>query len=184
MLKDRDFSLHRSKLLSRKVKSEKVRGSRTRSRLRPQVSSDADDLESEMVEMPPTPRKHGTGFLSGDAPFITCEDESENAIFGARSPSLPDILNVGVKASKLTSDGVSVPHPEGEGGAGPRVTFRTPSESDNESVTSQKSTLTQQQPQQQQNLDFQLDVAVDIDSGKCVFYPADDGEKDETTEAK
>ena len=131
-----------------------------------------------MVEMPPSPRKYGEG------PMITCEDESENAIFGARSPSLPDILNVGIKATKQTSDFANSLHHEEEGGSGPRVTFRTPSESDNESMTSQKSALTQQQSQQQQNLDFELDVAVDIDSGKCVFYPADDGERDETTESK
>lgn len=140
-----------------------------------------------MVEMPPTPRKSGKDFFSGDTPIITCEDESESAIFGVRSPSLPDILNVGAKASNSTNDDPlslrSPAHQEGEGGAGPRVTFRAASESDSESVASQKSSVTQQQ-QQQQNLDFELDVTVDIDSGKCVFYPADDGEKDETTDSK
>lgn len=136
-----------------------------------------DEMESEMVELPSTPRKHADKFFWGDAPTITCEDDSENAIFGARSPSLPDILNVGIKASQPTNETVSTPHQEGESAAGPRVTFRTPSESDNESVASQKSAAMQQQSQQQQNLDFELDVAVNIDSGKCVFYPADDGDR-------
>lgn len=131
-----------------------------------------------MVEMPPSPRNLGHG------PLITCEDETENAIFGARSPSLPDILNVGLKTNKPKSDVANSLAQEGsEAVAGPRVTFRTPSESDNESLTSQKSIATQQQSQQQ-NLDFELDVAVDIDSGKCVFYPADDGERDETSDSK
>lgn len=139
-----------------------------------------------MVEMPSTPR-------NSDSPMITCEDTSEDAIFGGRSPSLPDILNVGYRADQLAQnadpltmrtipqqdDGVAADH----AGTGPRVTFRTPSESDSESVTSQKSSNIQQQ-QQQQNLDFELDLTVDIDSGKCVFYPADDGDKDEASDSK
>ena len=175
------------------MKSEKVRGSRTRSRLKPQASVDIDDMESEMVEIPSTPRKLAQDFFSGDSPMITCEDTSEDAIFGGRSPSLPDILNVGYRADQpaqiadpLTmrnmprqDDGVASDH----AGTGPRVTFRTPSESDSESVTSQKSSNIQQQ-QQQQNLDFELDLTVDIDSGKCVFYPADDGDKDEASDSK
>ena len=131
-----------------------------------------------MVEMPPSPRKLGHG------PVITCEDESENAIFGARSPSLPDILDLSSKTSKPKSDVAnSLSQESSEAVVGPRVTFRTPSESDTESLTSQKSIVTQQQTQQQ-NLDFELDVAVDIDSGKCVFYPADDGEREETSDSK
>lgn len=175
------------------MKSEKVRGSRTRSRLKPQASVDIDDMESEMVEMPSTPRKLAHDFFSGDSPMITCEDTSEDAIFGGRSPSLPDILNVGYRADQLAQnadpltmrnipqqdDGAAADHT----GTGPRVTFRTPSESDNESVTSQKSSNIQQQ-QQHQNLDFELDLTVDIDSGKCVFYPADDGDKDEASDSK
>ena len=145
-----------------------------------------------MVELPSTPRKSGKDFFSGDAPLITCEDTTEDAIFGPRSPSLPDILNIGYRASKPTNDEpLSLRHTAhqdaggGEqGGAGPRVTFRAASESDSESVASQKSATMQQQQQQQQNLDFELDVTVDIDSGKCVFYPADEGEKDETTDSK
>ena len=175
------------------MKSEKVRGSSTRSRLKPQASVDLDDMESEMVEIPSTPRKLAHDFFSGDSPMITCEDTSEDAIFGGRSPSLPDILNVGYRADQpaqiadpLTmrnmphkDDGVAADH----AGTGPRVTFRTPSESDSESVTSQKSSNIQQQ-QQHQNLDFELDLTVDIDSGKCVFYPADDGDKDEASDSK
>ena len=175
------------------MKSEKVRGSRTRSRLKPQASVDIDDMESEMVEIPSTPRKLAHDFFSGDSPMITCEDTSEDAIFGGRSPSLPDILNVGYRADQPAQiadplimrnmphqdDGVAADH----AGTGPRVTFRTPSESDSESVTSQKSSNIQQQ-QQQQNLDFELDLTVDIDSGKCVFYPADDGDKDEASDSK
>ena len=175
------------------MKSEKVRGSRTRSRLKPQASVDLDDMESEMVEIPSTPRKLAHDFFSGDSPMITCEDTSEDAIFGGRSPSLPDILNVGYRADQLAQnadpltmrnipqqdDGAAADH----AGTGPRVTFRTPSESDNESVTSQKSSNIQQQ-QQHQNLDFELDLTVDIDSGKCVFYPADDGDKDEASDSK
>ena len=175
------------------MKSEKVRGSRTRSRLKPQASVDLDDMESEMVEIPSTPRKLAHDFFSGDSPMITCEDTSEDAIFGGRSPSLPDILNVGYRADQLAQnadrltmrnipqqdDGAAADH----AGTGPRVTFRTPSESDSESVTSQKSSNIQQQ-QQQQNLDFELDLTVDIDSGKCVFYPADDGDKDEASDSK
>lgn len=175
------------------MKSEKVRGSRTRSRLKPQASVDLDDMESEMVEIPSTPRKLAHDFFSGDSPMITCEDTSEDAIFGGRSPSLPDILNVGYRADQLAQnadpltmrnipqqdDGAAADHT----GTGPRVTFRTPSESDSESVTSQKSSNIQQQ-QQQQNLDFELDLTVDIDSGKCVFYPADDGDKDEASDSK
>ena len=175
------------------MKSEKVRGSRTRSRLKPQASVDLDDMESEMVEIPSTPRKLAHDFFSGDSPMITCEDTSEDAIFGGRSPSLPDILNVGYRADQLAQnadpltmrnipqqdDGAAADHT----GTGPKVTFRTPSESDSESVTSQKSSNIQQQ-QQQQNLDFELDLTVDIDSGKCVFYPADDGDKDEASDSK
>ena len=175
------------------MKTEKVRGSRTRSRLRPQASVDIDDMESEMVEIPSTPRKLAQDFFSGDSPMITCEDTSEDAIFGGRSPSLPDILNVGYRADQLAQnadpltmrnipqqdDGAAADH----AGTGPRVTFRTPSESDSESVTSQKSSNIQQQ-QQHQNLDFELDLTVDIDSGKCVFYPADDGDKDEASDSK
>lgn len=175
------------------MKSEKVRGSRTRSRLKPQASVDLDDMESEMVEIPSTPHKLAHDFFSGDSPMITCEDTSEDAIFGGRSPSLPDILNVGYRADQLAQnadpltmrnipqqdDGAAADH----AGTGPRVTFRTPSESDSESVTSQKSSNIQQQ-QQQQNLDFELDLTVDIDSGKCVFYPADDGDKDEASDSK
>lgn len=175
------------------MKSEKVRGSRTRSRLKPQASVDLDDMESEMVEIPSTPRKLAHDFFSGDSPMITCEDTSEDAIFGGRSPSLPDILNVGYRADQLAQnadpltmrnipqqdDGAAADHT----GTGPRVTFRTPSESDSESVTSQKSSNIQQQ-QQHQNLDFELDLTVDIDSGKCVFYPADDGDKDEASDSK
>lgn len=175
------------------MKSEKVRGSRTRSHLKPQASVDIDDVESEMVEMPSTPRKLAHDFFSGDSPMITCEDTSEDAIFGGRSPSLPDILNVGYRADQLAQnadpltmrnipqqdDGAAADH----AGTGPRVTFRTPSESDSESVTSQKSSNIQQQ-QQHQNLDFELDLTVDIDSGKCVFYPADDGDKDEASDSK
>lgn len=175
------------------MKSEKVTGSRTRSRLKPQASVDLDDMESEMVEIPSTPRKLAHDFFSGDSPMITCEDTSEDAIFGGRSPSLPDILNVGYRADQLAQnadpltmrnipqqdDGAAADH----AGTGPRVTFRTPSESDSESVTSQKSSNIQQQ-QQQQNLDFELDLTVDIDSGKCVFYPADDGDKDEASDSK
>lgn len=175
------------------MKSEKVRGSRTRSRLKPQASVDLDDMESEMVEIPSTPRKLAHDFFSGDSPMITCEDTSEDAIFGGRSPSLPGILNVGYRADQLAQnadpltmrnipqqdDGAAADH----AGTGPRVTFRTPSESDSESVTSQKSSNIQQQ-QQQQNLDFELDLTVDIDSGKCVFYPADDGDKDEASDSK
>lgn len=175
------------------MKSEKVRGSRTRSRLKPQASVDLDDMESEMVEIPSTPRKLAHDFFSGDSPMITCEDTSEDAIFGGRSPSLPDILNVGYRADQLAQnadpltmrnipqqdDGAAADH----AGTGPRVTFRTPSESDSESVTSQKSSNILQQ-QQQQNLDFELDLTVDIDSGKCVFYPADDGDKDEASDSK
>lgn len=175
------------------MKSEKVRGSRTRSRLKPQASVDLDDMESEMVEIPSTPRKLAHDFFSGDSPMITCEDTSEDAIFGGRSPSLPDILNVGYRADQLAQnadpltmrnipqqdDGAAADH----AGTGPRVTFRTPSESDSESVTSQKSSNIQQQ-QQHQNLDFELDLTVDIDSGKCVFYPADDGDKDEASDSK
>lgn len=150
-------------------------------------------MESEMVEIPSTPRKLAHDFFSGDSPMITCEDTSEDAIFGGRSPSLPDILNVGYRADQLAQnadpltmrnipqqdDGAAADH----AGTGPRVTFRTPSESDSESVTSQKSSNIQQQ-QQQQNLDFELDLTVDIDSGKCVFYPADDGDKDEAFDSK
>ena len=150
-------------------------------------------MESEMVEIPSTPRKLAHDFFSGDSPMITCEDTSEDAIFGGRSPSLPDILNVGYRADQLAQnadsltmrnipqqdDGAAADH----AGTGPRVTFRTPSESDSESVTSQKSSNIQQQ-QQQQNLDFELDLTVDIDSGKCVFYPADDGDKDEASDSK
>ena len=150
-------------------------------------------MESEMVEMPSTPRKLAHDFFSGDSPMITCEDISEDAIFAGRSPSLPDILNVGYRADQLAQnadpltmrnipqqdDGAAADH----AGTGPRVTFRTPSESDSESVTSQKSSNMQQQ-QQQQNLDFELDLTVDIDSGKCVFYPADDGDKDEASDSK
>ena len=146
-----------------------------------------------MVEIPSTPRKLAHDFFSGDSPMITCEDTSEDAIFGGRSPSLPDILNVGYRADQLAQnadpltmrnipqqdDGAAADH----AGTGPRVTFRTPSESDNESVTSQKSSNIQQQ-QQHQNLDFELDLTVDIDSGKCVFYPADDGDKDEASDSK
>ena len=146
-----------------------------------------------MVEIPSTPRKLAHDFFSGDSPMITCEDTSEDAIFGGRSPSLPDILNVGYRADQLAQnadrltmrnipqqdDGAAADH----AGTGPRVTFRTPSESDSESVTSQKSSNIQQQ-QQQQNLDFELDLTVDIDSGKCVFYPADDGDKDEASDSK
>ena len=146
-----------------------------------------------MVEIPSTPRKLAHDFFSGDSPMITCEDTSEDAIFGGRSPSLPDILNVGYRADQLVQnadpltmrnipqqdDGAAADH----AGTGPRVTFRTPSESDSESVTSQKSSNIQQQ-QQQQNLDFELDLTVDIDSGKCVFYPADDGDKDEASDSK
>ena len=175
------------------MKSEKVRGSRTRSRLKPQASVDIDDMESEMVEIPSTPRKLAHDFFSGDSPMITCEDTSEDAIFGGRSPSLPDILNLGYRADQLAQnadpltmrnipqqdDGAAADH----AGTGPRVTFRTPSESDSESVTSQKSSNIQQQ-QQQQNLDFELDLTVDIDSGKCVFYPADEGDKDEASDSK
>ena len=150
-------------------------------------------MESEMVEIPSTPRKLAHDFFSGDSPMITCEDTSEDAIFGGRSPSLPDILNVGYRADQLAQnadpltmrnipqqdDGAAADH----AGTGPRVTFRTPSESDSESVTSQKSSNIQQQ-HQQQNLDFELDLTVDIDSGKCVFYPADDGDKDEASDSK
>ena len=146
-----------------------------------------------MVEIPSTPRKLAHDFFSGDSPMITCEDTSEDAIFGGRSPSLPDILNVGYRADQLAQnadpltmrnipqqdDGAAADH----AGTGPRVTFRTPSESDSESVTSQKSSNIQQQ-HQQQNLDFELDLTVDIDSGKCVFYPADDGDKDEASDTK
>ena len=146
-----------------------------------------------MVEIPSTPRKLAHDFFSGDSPMITCEDTSEDAIFGGRSPSLPDILNVGYRADQLAQnadpltmrnipqqdDGAAADH----AGTGPRVTFRTPSESDSESVTSQKSSNIQQQ-HQQQNLDFELDLTVDIDSGKCVFYPADDGDKDEASDSK
>lgn len=180
----------RSHLHRRKAMSEKVRGSRTRSRVRRKASSDLDEMESEMVEMgsnSSTPQRSGRRSTS-DAPLITCEDDSENAIFGKRSPSLPDLLNVGINVSKSTHEDPlllrSSLQQEGECTTGPRVTFRTASESDYDSGASQKSVAMQQQQQQQQNLDFELDVAVDIDSGKCVFYPADDGEKEETPDAK
>lgn len=181
----------RANLHRRKAMSEKVRGSRTRSRVKRQTSSDVEEMESEMVEMgsnSSTPRKSGRRSTS-DAPKIICEDDTENAIFGKRSPSLPDIINVGINASKATHEEPlplrSKLHQEGEGTPVPRVTFRTASESDYDSGASQKSVAMQQQQQQpQQNLDFELDLAVIIDSGKCVFYPADDGEKDETADAK
>ena len=169
-----------------------MRGSRTRSRLKPQASVDIDDMESEMVEIPSTPRKLVQDFFSGDGPTIKCEDTSEDAIFGGRSPSLPDILNVGYRADQPAQNADpstmrNIPLQDDGGadhsGTGPKVTFRTPSESDSESVTSQKSSTIQQQ-QHQQNLDFELDLTVDIDSGKCVFYPADDGDKDEASDSK
>lgn len=179
----------RGKTHGRKAVSEKVRGSRTRSRVRRQVSSDQEDVESEMVEMG-SPRRPER-FSTSDAPLITCEDESENSIFGRYSPSLPDIINVGNSAAKSIHEDTlplrSMLHQEGEETGGPRVTFRTPSESDYESGSSQKSFATQHQSQQQQtqqNLDFELDLAVEIDSGQCVFHPADEGEKDDTAESK
>jgi len=179
----------RANLHRKKVMSEKIRGSRTRSRVRRQASSDVEEMESEMVEMgsnSSTPQKSSR---QSDGPVIICEDNTGNAIFGKRSPSLPDILNVGISASKAShEDPLSLPSPsrqEGEGTSGPRVTFRTASESDCDSGASQKSiAMQQQQQQQQQNLDFELDVAVVIDSGKCVFYPADEGEKEETADSK
>ena len=181
----------RANLHRKKAMSEKLRGSRTRSRVQRQASSDVEEMESEMVEMgsnSSTPQKSGR-HLTSDAPVIICEDNTENAIFGKRAPSLPDILNVGISASKVTHEDPlplrSPSHQEGEGTSGPRVTFRTASESDYDSGASQKSiAMQQQQQQQQQNLDFELDVAVVIDSGKCVFYPADEGEKEETADSK
>ena len=182
----------RAHLHRKKAMSEKIRGSRTRSRVRRQASSDVEEMESEMVEMgstSSTPQK-SSRHLTSDAPVIICEDNTGNAIFGKRSPSLPDILNVGVNASKVSHEDPtplrSPSHQEGEGTSGPRVTFRTASESDYDSGASQKSIAMQQQQQQQQqqNLDFELDVAVVIDSGKCVFYPADEGEKEETADSK
>ncbi|XP_022799728.1 uncharacterized protein KIAA1109-like isoform X2 [Stylophora pistillata] len=183
----------RGKIHGRKAMSEKVQGSRTRSRVRRQVSSDQEDIESEMVEMGSTSSspQRPMRFSTSDAPMITCEDEGENAIFGRHSPSLPDIINVGSNAVKSIHEDTpplrGMLHQEGEETGGPRVTFRTPSESDYESGSSQKSFTTQQQSQQQQtqqNLDFELDVAVEIDSGQCVFYPADEGEKDDAADTK
>lgn len=175
----------RTKMHGRKAMSEKVRGSRTRSRVRRQASSDQEDVENEMVEMGSTtsPPRIAGRFSTIEGPMITCEDDSENAIFKKRSPSLPDIINVGNSASKSIHEDTLQ-----ETGGGPRVTFRTPSESDYESGSSQKSfamqQVSQQVSQQQQNLDFELDVAVEIDSGHCVFYPADEGEKDDTADSK
>ena len=183
----------RANLHRKKAMSEKIRGSRTRSRVRREASSDPEEVESEMVEMgsnSSTPQK-SRKYSTSDSPVIICEDDTENAIFGNRSPSLPDVLNVGISASKVTHEEPlplrSPSHQDGEGASGHRVTFRTASESDCDSVSSQKSVAIQQQQQQQQqqqNLDFELDVAVDIDSGKCVFYPADEGDKEETADSK
>ena len=186
LVKKTDSDKHN--VVNRKAMSERVRGSRTRTRIRHQPSSDIEEVESEMVEMPLLPPTFA------EPAFAASVDESEHAILGHRSPSLPDVLIVGSKASQpYASTPQEDPLPlrplassEGETGVGPRVTFRTLSESDYDSGASERSVSLQQQQQQQQqqNLDFELDVTVDIDSGKCVLHPSCDNEKDEVTDPK
>ena len=68
----------RANLHRKKAMSEKVRGSRTRSRVRREASSDVEEMESEMVEMgsnSSTPQK-SRRYLTSDAPVIICEDNT------------------------------------------------------------------------------------------------------------
>lgn len=170
----------------RRAHSEHVRGSRIRSRIKPRLHLEENDDENEMVEMgsPLYTEKDSFFFLNAtDVPLGAGADEPDGLANSKRSlspsASLLDALDLPSKpgAAQLSNEDMvplrSTPHHDIEA-AGPRVTFScNESEVQDQTVISQRNSL-------QPNLDFELDVIVEIDSGKCVLHPASDGDKDDT----
>ena len=106
-----------------------------------------------------------------DGPFHSKRRISPSASF-LDALDLPSKFETGPSPNEDVPAFRSTPQREGEA-AGPRVTF------DCSETESQDQTVLAQRGAVQPGLDFELDVAVEIDSGKCVLHPASDGDKED-----
>lgn len=180
-------------MAERKVRSEQVRGSRIRSRVKPRFHTDLNeqDIENEMVEMNsqlPASEENVFFLNTTDIPILTGLADEPDGLAGSKrslspSSSLPDVRGA---LSKPRTDDLaaedplplrSTPYHDNEV-PGPRVTFScSGGDMQDQSGTSQKNVL-------QPNLDFELDVTFEIDSGKCVLHPVGDGDKEDVPDVR
>lgn len=170
----------------RKAKTERVKGSRSRTRVRRQIVADFNDSDfdvSEMVDMSSTfpKNRHDRDYImnNSDIPVVppfNLEDEQQIKL----EQDLVELENRTFRDS--TSPLVSTPdnRDAAVGQGAPKVTFSTSTNDvqDENSVNQRADVLPQQ------NLDFELDVVVNIDSGKCVLHSVNDGDGEDTNDQR
>lgn len=153
----------------RKAVSERPKKSKTRSRLRKQIAEEDSDNDGQPQQR--TRRKNNLNL--SDIPVISAPEsmESTTTLTWSRENVL-DEKHHGAPFSSTPDNKQSSLQPQH------KVKFSSSATelSESGSSTSKTSTLTQQ------NLDFELDIMVNIDSGKCVFHLTTDD--DENTDNK
>lgn len=155
----------------RKTMSERPKNSKTRSRLRKQIAEDDSDYDDDL------PIKNKPSHLNvSDIPVLTTSDFTGMESTSTLTWSKEDVLDEGGRGTPFCST------PDNKQSwmqaAQHKVTFSPSSTELNEpgSLSPKSSMLTQQ------NLDFELDIIVNIDSGKCVLHLA--SENDESNDMR
>lgn len=168
----------------RKAKTERVKGSRSRTRVRRQIVEDFNESDydvSEMVDMSttyPKSRHDRDYFLNNSdipvVPSFNLEDDRQIK---------PDLIELEDRTAHDNMPPlVSTPDNKDAamGPGSPKVTFST---STND-VQSENSVNQRADVLPQQNLDFELDVIVNIDSGKCVLHSGNDGDGEDANDQR
>lgn len=154
----------------RKSMSERPKGSKTRSRIRKQIAE--DDSDNDVEPQPRTRRRNNLNM--SDIPVISAPDdsmESTTTLTWSKETVLDEKYHGEPFCSTPDNKQTTLQPPH-------KVTFSSSANELNESGTlgTKPSMLTQQ------NLDFELDVMVNIDSGKCVLHSPSDS--DDNTDNK
>ena len=171
----------------RKANSERVKGSRSRTRVRRQVVQDLNDSDfdvSEMIDMSTSvhhkTEKRDRDYLlnNSDIPVVppfNLEDEQQIKIE-------QDLIELEHRTAQHMSPFASTPDSKDAayGPGSPKVTFSTSTNDvQDENFVSQKADLLPQQ-----NLDFELDVIVNIDSGKCVLHSVNESDSEDANDQR
>ncbi|XP_048589365.1 transmembrane protein KIAA1109 homolog isoform X3 [Nematostella vectensis] len=173
----------------RRAMSEQVKGSRSRSRLHGRISGDATDAElegSEMVDLSHSRKRLNRKLNTTDSYMPQQAYDEADASMESSLTRPTDALNSTPGPHlAFTEDDETVPtyrstpyNKDQTAPVVPRVTFNTADVQDQSSESPRPAALPQQ------NLDFELDVTVDIEGGKCVLHTCDTADKDEATETK
>jgi hypothetical protein len=169
----------------RKAKSERIKGSRSRTRIRRQIAEDFNESDydvSEMIDMRSTvsPKSRREDYLLNNTdipvlPPFNLEDEDQVNV-DQEMTELEDRVPDSMSPLASTSDHRDAPFGPGS----QKVTFSTSTyDFQDQNALNQRTSVLPQQ-----NLDFELDVIVNIDSGKCVLHSSNEGESEDSNDQR